>query len=166
MKIRRGFQSAFNSMVSKLQTLANQRLPNYNINMISSIGSFFSQHRPLDILWGRLDYTLTPQSKFLKLNKLIQEKPLCSRHLSISDTILRCSILQRGFTVIQSCVRAQNLKITSSIPLDNRLGLKTQSLQEALHNPQVKTQAKGSYQYGVSEADLSKKPKVGLGPTK
>ena len=37
-----------------LQTLANQWLPNYHINMISSnmlfLGSFFSQHQPFDIL--------------------------------------------------------------------------------------------------------------------
>ena len=47
-----------------LQTLANQWLPNYNINMISSnillLGSFFSQHRPFDTLWVQLHYTLTP----------------------------------------------------------------------------------------------------------
>ena len=46
-----------------LQTLANQWLPNYHKNIFSnilSLDSFFSQHRPLDILWGRLRYILTP----------------------------------------------------------------------------------------------------------
>ena len=47
-----------------LQTLANQWLPNYHIIMLSSnklsLGSFFSQHRPLDTLWDRLYYTVTP----------------------------------------------------------------------------------------------------------
>ena len=46
-----------------LQTLAKQWLPNYHIIMIFSnilsVGSFFSQHRSLDTLWGRLCYTLT-----------------------------------------------------------------------------------------------------------
>ena len=56
-----------------LQTLANQWLPNYHINMISSnilfLDSFSSQHRPLDTLWGWLYNTLTFQNKFLKQNK-------------------------------------------------------------------------------------------------
>ena len=46
-----------------LQTLANQWLPNYHKNIFSnilSLDSFFSQHRALDILWGRLRYILTP----------------------------------------------------------------------------------------------------------
>ena len=41
-----------------LQTVTNQRLPNYHINMISSnklsLGSFFSQHQHLDTLYTRL----------------------------------------------------------------------------------------------------------------
>ena len=47
-----------------LHTLAIQWVPNYHINMISSnvlsLGSFFSQVRPLDTLWGQLYYTLPP----------------------------------------------------------------------------------------------------------
>ena len=83
-----------------LQTLSNQWLPNYNINMLSSnilsFGSFFSQHRPIDK--SGLD-TLAPESriKCLKQNKLIWKEPLCSGHLSITDTI-RCteaSLLQK-----------------------------------------------------------------------
>ena len=89
-----------------LQTLANQWLPNYHIKMISSnilsLGSFFSQHRPLDTLWGRLHYTLTFYSSFLKQNEPIWEEPLYRGHLSITDTILRsrwCP-LYRGFIVL------------------------------------------------------------------
>ena len=47
-----------------LQNLSNQWPSNYHKNMISSnilsLGSFFSQHRPLDTFWGLLYYTLTP----------------------------------------------------------------------------------------------------------
>ena len=47
-----------------LQTLTNQCLPNYHINMISCnilfLSSFFSQHRPFDTLWIQLHYTKTP----------------------------------------------------------------------------------------------------------
>ena len=49
-----------------------------------SLGSIFCQHRTLDILRGQLQYALTPQSNFLKLNKLIREKPSCSLYLFIT----------------------------------------------------------------------------------
>ena len=65
----------FDQHFHTLQTLANQRLPNYHINMISSnilpLGSFFPHCQLLDTLQGRLHYTLTPQSRFLKQNKPI-----------------------------------------------------------------------------------------------
>ena len=53
-----------------LQTLANQWLSNHHISMISSnilyLGSLFSQHRPFDICWFQLHYTVTPWGTFLK----------------------------------------------------------------------------------------------------
>ena len=56
-----------------LQALVNQWFPNYHIKMTSSdkfsLGSFLSQHRLLDRLQGRLHYTLTTYSMFLKQNK-------------------------------------------------------------------------------------------------
>ena len=65
-----------------LQTLANLWFSNYHISMICSntltLGSFFSEHRTFDTLWFQLHYTITPQSKFLKKNKPIQEEPLFS----------------------------------------------------------------------------------------
>ena len=46
-----------------LQTLANQWLPSYHINVLSSNilsrCSFFSQHWPLETLWGWLHYIPT-----------------------------------------------------------------------------------------------------------
>ena len=61
-----------------MQTLANQWLPTYHINIISSnilsLGSFFFQHQPLDTLLGRLHYTLTLQRKLLKQ---VWEETLC-----------------------------------------------------------------------------------------
>ena len=78
--------------LSRLQTLANQRPPNYHINMVSSnkltLGFFFRQHRSLDKFWGHLHSILTPYSRFSKQNKPIWEEPLCSKHLCIMDTIL------------------------------------------------------------------------------
>ena len=47
-----------------LQTLVNQWLSNYHVNMISSniltSGFFFSEHRLFDTLWFQLHYSLTP----------------------------------------------------------------------------------------------------------
>ena len=52
------------SLFHAFQTLANQWLPNYHMNMISysklSLAAFFSQDWPLDTPWGQLHYTLTP----------------------------------------------------------------------------------------------------------
>ena len=103
----------------ELQTLANQWHSNYSINKISSnilsLGSFFSQHQLLDTLWGQLYYALTPYSRFLKENKLIWEEPLCSGHLSITDTILRsrwCPLF-REFTVLRHA-HAESLALFSN----------------------------------------------------
>ena len=54
-----------------------------------SLSSFFSQHQSLNTLWGQLHYTLTNQRKFLRQKRPIWEESLRSRHLSISDTIVR-----------------------------------------------------------------------------
>ena len=58
-----------------LQILANQWLPNYLINMISSnifsLCSFFSQHQPLDTHWSRSHYFGQISSSKLKFFKLV-----------------------------------------------------------------------------------------------
>ena len=76
-----------------LQILTNRWFPNYQINMIFSnilsLGSFISQHRSLETLWGQLHYTLTSSSRFLNQNKPIWEDRIFNGHLSITDTILR-----------------------------------------------------------------------------
>ena len=103
-----------------LQTLANQWLPNYHINMISSnilsLGSFFSQHRPIDTRQGH--YKLTFQRNFSKQNRPIWEEPPCSRHLYITDNILRsrwcplqraCTVHSRFFIILFSISKEQFL---------------------------------------------------------
>ena len=84
-----------------LETLANQLLSNYHISMIpSNILNLSSPSTELLTHFGFNLITLTPQSNFLKKTKPIQEKLLCSGHLSMTGTILRsrwCP-LQRGFT--------------------------------------------------------------------
>ena len=58
-----------------LQILANQWLPNYLINMISSnifsLCSFFSQHQPLDTHWSRSHYFGQISSSKLKFFKIV-----------------------------------------------------------------------------------------------
>ena len=65
-------------------------------SIILSLGSFFSQYRPLDIFWGRLHYSLTLQGRFLKQNKSSWEEPPCSGHLSITNTLTQQNILLLG----------------------------------------------------------------------
>ena len=58
-----------------LQILANQWLPNYLTNMISSnilsLCSFFSQHQPLDTHWSRSHYFGQISSSKLKFFKIV-----------------------------------------------------------------------------------------------
>ena len=80
-----------------LSKLANHQLLSYHINMIpSNILSYI-----LSIIYLSSSNTGS-LSMLLKQNMEIWEASLCSRHLSITNTILRsqCCPLQRAFTVL------------------------------------------------------------------
>ena len=71
------------------------------------------------------------------------------------------------------CINGSNLVFALKIgrlqvlfPLGDQPGLEIQSHQEAPDEPRVKTAANGSDQHRVSEAVLSKLPKVDPEPTK